>query len=273
MLFLPFVCSIESIQSLTDTDKLFRVKRLDDELFNYQPGQFFQVSLPGFGEAPISVASSNLRGDYLELGVRKAGSLTAALHALKVGDEIGLRGPFGTCFPVDDFLGKAVILIAGGCGLAPLRALIQTIEDRRDEFGSVTILYGAKSPDDVMFKENIAVWSDSEKMNMELTVDNAERSATCWTGNVGLITNLVSPLKVDAKNTAVVLCGPPVMYQPVINELRKKKIEENQIIVSLERHMKCGVGKCGHCSIEHLYCCTDGPVFNFAEIKNIRGAI
>ncbi|CAL7960307.1 Sulfhydrogenase 2 subunit gamma [Gammaproteobacteria bacterium] len=270
--YIPFSCEIVLTENLTPFEKLFRFKRLDGQSFGHKPGQFMQLSIVGIGEAPISVSSSPTRGDYLEMGVRKIGTLTAALHDLKVGAKIGMRGPFGTCFPTADLKSKNLILIAGGCGLAPLRSLIQYVEDRSDEFGKVTILYGAKSPQDLMYKEEIKNWQTSKKVSFYVTVDAAAEK-TSWSGNVGLITKLIPPLEIDVNNTVAVICGPPIMYKFVIIELKKKGLAEKDIVVSLERHMKCGVGKCGHCTIEHLYCCIDGPVFWLSQIAAVPGAI
>lgn len=270
--YTPFHCRVAAIDTLTPNEKLFRFLREDKQPFGHKPGQFMQVSITGIGEAPISVSSSPTRGDYLELGVRKIGALTAAMHDLQVGDRVGMRGPFGTFFPIADLQGKDLLLIAGGCGLAPLRSMIQYAEDRIEEFGKVTVFYGAKSPDDVMYKNELALWQTSPLMQCRVTVDNVP-GGTCWTNNVGLITTLFASLTINPSNTVAIICGPPIMYKFVIQELEKKGLADSNIVVSLERHMKCGVGKCGHCTIEHLYCCTDGAVFWLDKVKTIRGAI
>lgn len=271
-LYVPFMCKVESISDLTSTEKLFRLVREDSKPFGHKPGQFMQVSISGIGEAPISVSSSPTRGDYLELGVRKTGTLTDAMHRLKSGDKIGLRGAFGTFFDTDAMKGKDLLLISGGCGLAPMRALIQYVEDRRDDFGNVTILYGAKSPVDILYKDELEQWQNSEKVDCQVTVDNVPEG-TCWDANIGLITKLIPPLKIDVSKTTAVIVGPPIMYRFVIHELHAKGINDKNIVVSLERYMKCGVGKCGHCTIDHLYCCIDGPVFTLDQVSSLKGAI
>ncbi|MFC1652601.1 FAD/NAD(P)-binding protein [Planctomycetota bacterium] len=271
-LYEPFRCRIESITDLTPTEKLFRLVRLDGQPFGHKPGQFMQVSIVGLGEAPISVSSSPTRGNYLELGVRKAGVLTSAMHALKVGEELGLRGPFGTFFDTDSMKGKDLLLISGGCGLAPMRALIQFVEDALQDFGKVTVLYGAKSPKDVLYQEELATWQNSQKIACKVTVDNISEG-TCWDQNVGLITKLIPPLPIIPEKTIAVIVGPPIMYKFVIHQLFTKSLKESDIVVSLERYMKCGVGKCGHCTIDHLYCCIDGPVFRLDQIASLRGAL
>lgn len=257
---------------MTPTEKLFRLTRRDGEPFGHKPGQFVQVSLIGVGEAPISVSSSPTRGAYLDLGIRRAGTVTGALHKLEPGGEVGLRGPFGTYFPTDEMQGKNLLLVSGGCGLAPMRALIQYVEDRREDYADVHVLYGAKSPEDVLYKDELTKWRASEKLDCRVTVDSVP-GGTCWDADVGLVTTLIQPLTIDADNTVAVVVGPPIMYKFVIRELRRKGLRNQDIIVSLERYMKCGVGKCGHCTIDHLYCCIDGPVFGLDKVASLEGAI
>jgi NAD(P)H-flavin reductase len=271
-LYLPTNCLIDAIQDLTPQEKLFRVRLPDATDLGHQPGQFVQVSLLGYGEAPISVASSPTRRGYFELGVRRVGSLTGALHQLQPGAQIGIRGPFGHPFEVEKLAGRDLLLISGGCGMAPLRSLIQYCEDRPEEFGRITILYGAKSPASLLFKEELQAWQASERFACSYTVDDLTGDA-CYGGNIGLITALIPPLDIDPERTLAVIVGPPVMYRFVIEELARKGLGEEQIIVSLERQMRCGVGKCGHCTIEHLYCCSDGPVFWLKDVRTLRGAL
>lgn len=267
--YCPFSCRIESVRNLTHTEKVYRLVRDDRRPFDHEPGQFMQVSIVGMGEAPISVSSSPTRGDYLELTVRKVGRLTTAMHSLRAGAALGLRGPFGTPFDTAAMEGQDLLLISGGCGLAPMRSLIQYVEDRRDRFGRVTILYGAKSPDDVLYREELTAWRQSETLACEITVDNVS-TGTCWDGHLGLITKLIPPLSVDPVRTMAAVVGPPVMYRYVIDELHAKGLPDSRIVVSLERHMKCGVGKCGHCAMGPLYCCLDGPVFRLDTLPSLR---
>ena len=199
-LYRPFPCKVESVGDLTSSEKLFRLVRQDGQPFGHKPGQFMQVSVTGIGEAPISVSSSPTRGDYLELGIRRTGTLTNATHKWKNGDVIGLRGPFGTFFDTEAMKGKDVLLISGGCGLAPMRALIQHIEDCRDDFGKVTTLYGAKDPSDLLYKDELAQWQKSEAVRCQVTVDDVPAGQS-WDGNVGLITTLIPPLEIDVAKT------------------------------------------------------------------------
>ena len=271
-LYIPFDCEITAITDLTPREKLFRLTRRDGAPLDHLPGQFIQLSLLGWGEAPLSIASSPTREGYFELGVRQAGQLTTALHRMAVGESVGVRGPFGRPFDLAAYAGKDLLLISGGCGLAPLRSLIQYCEDRPEQFGQVTILHGAKSPADTLFKEELARWEASAEFACHLTVDSVTGN-DCFTGNVGLITSLIPPLTIIPHRTVAVIIGPPVMYRAVIAELKAKGLGSERIVVSLERQMRCGVGKCGHCTIEHLYCCQDGPVFRLDEIEQLRGAL
>lgn len=271
-LYLPSECEIVAVTDLTPGEKLFRVRLSDGAELGHLPGQFVQVSLLGWGEAPISVASSPTRNGVFELGVRRAGSLTGAMHLLKAGDTLGIRGPFGRPFDLPRLRGQDLLLISGGCGLAPMRSLIQYCEDRPDEFARLSILYGAKIPAYTLFKDELAAWEASARFACSLTVDSSS-GEECYDGNVGLITSLIPPLTFDPNDTIAVIVGPPAMYRGVIAELKKKGLPSDRIVVSLERQMRCGVGKCGHCTIEHLYCCQDGPVFWLNEIEHLRGAL
>jgi NAD(P)H-flavin reductase len=188
------------------------------------------------------------------------------------GAEVGIRGPYGTFFDTGELRGHDLVLIAGGCGLAPMRSLIQYCEDRRNDFGRITIMYGAKSPADVLFKDEIAAWKTSPNLTCHSTVDRVP-GGHCHDGKVGLITTLIPPLEIDPERTVAVIVGPPVMYGFVIAELAKKGLTEDRIVVSLERYMRCGIGKCGHCTIEHLYCCIDGPVFRLNQVIHVKGVL
>lgn len=269
-LYLPREAIILSVADLTPSEKLFRLRLAEGTELEHLPGQFIQLSILGVGEAPISVASSPTRRGFFELGIRRVGSLTTAMHAKSAGDAVGIRGPYGRPFDITAMAGKELLLISGGCGLAPLRSLIQYAADRRSDYGSVTVLYGARSPGHLLFREELAAWDAISGFTCSYTVDNQE-GASCYDGSIGLITNLIHPLSLNARETEAVIVGPSNMYPPVIAALKEKGLESRQIAVSLERQMRCGVGKCGHCSIEHLYCCQDGPVFRLSDIEHLRG--
>jgi sulfite reductase subunit B len=258
------VGTILRTRKMTDLEMYYEIELEDCEL-EYEPGQFVMISLPGIGEAPISISSSPHKKGAFELVIRKAGVLTTALHQLQPGATVGIRGPYGRGFPVKDLEGKDVVLIGGGCGNIPLHSLIDSCMHEREKFGKIDILLGCRTPKSMLFTDEFDGWRSRPNVNMAMTVDVADEA---WSGHVGLITALIPELQIDPDKTCAVVVGPPAMYKFVIQELKKKNIPDEQIVLSLERHMKCGVGKCGHCQIGELYCCQDGPVFTYAEIKN-----
>ncbi len=260
---------IIAAKQMTATEKWFDIKLEDGDL-DHEPGQFVQVELYGVGEAPISVCSSPTKRGSFELTVRSAGRLTKHMHSLGKGDWLGIRGPFGKPFPVKLMTGNDLLFVAGGLGIAPLRSLINYVMDNRREFGKVDILLGCKTPTDMLFGDEIKLWQKRMDVNFSCTVD---RSAPDWKGNVGLITSLIPGVTINPEKTFGVVVGPPIMYKFVIAELLKKNLPEKQIVLSLERHMKCGMGKCGHCQIDHpknYYCCKDGPTFTYEEVKDSK---
>ncbi|MBE3087231.1 MAG: FAD/NAD(P)-binding protein [Bacteroidetes bacterium] len=258
------------VKKITDSEKLFEIVLPGGENLNHEPGQFVMVSLLGVGEAPFSISSSPTKLGSFELVIRDVGKLTHALHRLKAGDEVGIRGPFGKGFPVHILEGSDLLFVAGGLGIVPLHSLINYAIHYRRDFGKVNILLGCGSPEDLLFSEELDEWTKRLDVNFECTVDRADSG---WKGNVGLITSLIPGVNLDPVRTFAVVVGPPIMYKFVISMLLEKGIPERQILVSLERHMKCGLGKCGHCQINGVYCCQDGPVFSYDKIKNIRESI
>jgi sulfite reductase subunit B len=258
------------IRQLTDMEKLFEIALPQGESLDHEPGQFVQVSIFGVGEAPISICSSPTKRESFEITIRNVGKVTNKLHQLEAGDEVGIRGPYGKGFPMTILEGNDILIVAGGIGIVPLRSLINFIIDNRRDFGKVDILCGSRTPSDMLFGDEVATWQKRLDVNFCCTVDRADED---WKGNIGLITSLIPGMDIDPPRTFAAVVGPPVMYKYVIEELLKKGITEKRIFVSLERHMKCGLGKCGHCQIEHYFCCQDGPVFRYDTIKDIKGAI
>ncbi|HSR33557.1 MAG TPA: FAD/NAD(P)-binding protein [Anaerolineae bacterium] len=269
--YLPAMARLLKVEQMTGLEKLFTLELPDGRGLGNEPGQFVEVSLFGIGEAPISVSSSPSRSNgTFELCVRNVGDLTNALHQLEPGAFLGIRGPFGEPFPIAKMKGKDVLFAAGGLGLAPLRSLINEVLDRRGAFGRVIILYGTKHPKEILFKDELAEWAERKDVEFHMTVDRGDES---WKGNVGVITTLFPKITINPRNTIAAICGPPIMYRFVLMEMLGKGIPETQIYLSLERRMKCGVGKCGHCQINELYCCQDGPVFRYADIKGLEEAL
>ena len=268
--YAPQWAEISRVEDLTASEKLFEMRLVSGEPLGHMPGQFVEVSLMGIGEAPISISSAPREDHSFELAVRKVGNLTNAMHELAVGSRVGIRGPFGTCFPTDETKGRDLLIVAGGIGLVPLRSFIHYVLDRRGEYGEVTILFGARNPAEQLFLDELDQWKERQDVNYLETVDRPDSS---WKGNVGVITTLFPKIDVDPSTTYCIVVGPPVMYRFVILEAKTKGIPDAQIFLSLERRMKCGVGKCGHCQINHIYVCQDGPVFRYSDIFDLEEAL
>lgn len=269
-IFLPQEAEVVKATVVTPTETHFTLRLQGDGLLNYQPGQIVEAGRFGFGEIPLGLATSPVDADTFDLVVRKIGKVSSALCELQRGDTMTIRGPFGNGFPLDELRGKDVLIVAGGIGLCPVRSLIQYILQHREEFGKFTLFFGARTPADLLFEEDLEAWRCDNCMHYMETVDRPDHA---WEGNVGVITTLFSKTHEIGPDTRVVICGPPVMYKFVIAELDKLGISRDNVFVDLERRMKCGVGKCGHCQINDKYVCLDGPVFRFSEIENLEEAI
>jgi sulfite reductase subunit B len=269
-IYKPELAKIKKVEKLTRTETLLEIELLSGRSLGHQPGQFVEVSVFGVGEAPISVSSAPSDSPAFQLCVRAVGNVTNALCGRKPGDVVGIRGPFGRGFELQHFRGRDVLFVAGGLGLAPLRSLIWAILNSREDYGKVYILYGARRPQELLFREELKIWEEREDVEYHVTVDVGEEG---WRGNVGVITTLFPHVKFDPVRTQVAVVGPPVMYRFVIRELKNRRVPDENIWVSLERKMKCGVGKCGHCQINNVYVCQDGPVFNYTEIRDLPEAI
>ncbi len=269
-IFLPEIAEVISTRQLTEMEKYIELKIKETREFSFNPGQFIQLSVFGVGEAPISISSTPFNKDIIGLCVRKVGDVTSAIHKLEPGSYIGIRGPLGNGFPVEEMKGKNILFIAGGLGLAPLRSLINYVLETRDDFAKITILYGAKSPGEILFSDELEIWKKRNDIELDITVDKPDNDCYCKSG---VITRLIPPLDLEPSNTYALVVGPPVMYKYVLLELQIKQIPEDQIIMSLERRMKCGVGKCGHCQINGVYVCLEGPEFSYHKLKFLSEAI
>jgi NAD(P)H-flavin reductase len=266
-LFLPRLADITEVRDETPDTRTFRLGlREERDRFDFRPGQFLELSVFGFGEAPFCLASSPTRDDGLETTVRRTGQLTNALHALGPGDEVGLRGPFGNGFDVDGARGRDLLFVGGGIGLPPLRGLIWNVLDERDRFGRVTILYGARTPEDLVYKDELQAWAAREDVEVKVTVDRATGD---WRGDVGVVPTLFEKVTLLPATTLAFVCGPPVMIRFVVQDLLMRGFAEETVISTLERMMQCGVGKCNHCAIGHRYVCRDGPVFSYRQMREL----
>ena len=273
--FLPEPARIVRMQSLTDDVKFFQIRIADMEKalsFSYCPGQFAMISVLGAGEAPFSISSSPSRPGLLEFCIRKTGSVTNSLFQLKENDLIGVRGPYGNGFPAESMIDKDIIIVMGGLGAAPLRSVLLYCLDNRDRFRRVILLHGAKRPAEMIFREEFFHLKEREDLECYLAVDMDDTGQ--WTEKIGVVTKLFPLIKdLDPANTYSLVCGPPVMYKFVLKELVNLHIPKDQILMTLERRMKCGVGKCGNCAIDYIYTCLDGPVFTYWDVIHMRELI
>lgn len=272
-IYLPYTVSIERVKEETSDIKTFTLCFKDEKIqdrFTFRPGQFVLVSVFNCGEAPISICSSPTFSKGLQLSIKNVGLLTGEIHRYTKGDEVCVRGPYGNGFPLERLRDNNLLFVGGGIGLAPLRSLIEYVLAKREEFGEITILYGARTPGDTVFKEDLIAWSRKKGVKVLITVDRGDSE---WKGEIGPVTHLWEKITISPSNTKAVICGPPVMISYVVFDLLKMGFAEEDIISTLERNMKCGVGKCGHCSIGSKFTCIHGPVFTYKEMKEIPSVL
>ena len=268
-LIVPDIAKITAIKQETSAIKTFTLQytnKQKQESFHFVPGKFLMVSVFGYGEMPISISSSPLETDSLQLTVRDVGNISHALHHLKAGDTVGLRGPFGQGFPIARFRKKNIVFVSGGCGMAALRPVVYAAVGKRQEFGKLTLFYGCKVPNQILFNEDLKQWEKTKDFNILLTVDECTPD---WKGHCGLVTELFHKTSINLENTVACLVGPPIMIHFGIKELKKLGFKDEQIYASLERLMHCGMGKCAHCNIGGKYACIDGPVFNGKDLAKM----
>lgn len=268
-IYLPQMATITKRKMLTDTEVYMHLEMDCGQDLAYQPGQFVEVSLAGIGEAPISISSSPTQKG-LELVVRNVGSLTRAIHKLQPGDKLGIRGPYGATYPIEEAKGRNLVFICGGIGLVPQRSFIRYALDHRGDYGKIIVLIGTKTYSMRLFCDEIALWHKRTDMKVLETIDEAHEQ---WHGNVGVVTTLIPKIENELAGSLVLVCGPPIMYKFVLISLADAHVSTENIYVNLERRMKCGVGKCGHCQINDKYVCQDGPVFRFSELALVPEAI
>ena len=268
-----FKATITNIIDLTAKEKLFHLRIVDEAdraRFSFLPGQFVMVEVPGYGEVPISISSSTSQRGYIELCIREAGLVTGILHRARRGAVVGLRGPFGSHFPMEEMKGHHVLLIAGGLGLAPLRAPIFHVTESRSDFGEVHIFYGSQEESQLLFDYQYEQWRRIDGVDLRIIL---ERPPAGWTGDVGLVTELLDDVEVPMDRTYAIVCGPPVMFKFVCRRLSEMGMPMHRMFVSLERRMHCGMGKCCRCNVGSTYVCRDGPVFDFWTVMNLKEAI
>ncbi len=263
----PSVVEIMDIVEETSDVKTFYVKKPEGGVpFDVMPGQLAMVSHVPVGEGMFSISWQE-ENEYLQVAIKRVGLMTDELHRLEVGQQLGIRGPYGNGFPVEECKGKDMLFIGGGIGLAPLRSFIKYCFKHREDYGKITIVYGSRSYDDLCFKDELfEKWPKEKNTEVYVTIDNPE---VCWDGHCGFVPAYVEELNVSPENTVAVTCGPPIMIKFVLESLEKMGYTDEQVITTLEMRMKCGVGKCGRCNIGSEYICLDGPVFNLAQLREL----
>jgi NAD(P)H-flavin reductase len=258
---------------LTKDEKLFQIQIIDPEVrknFHFEPGQFVMLDVPGSGEVAIGLASSSSNREFLELCIRKVGKVTGMIHRLKPGAILGVRGPFGTHFPMRKMKGSNVLLVAGGLGFTTLRSSVYWINEHRPDYKDVTVFYGAGRPDQLLFEYQFEEWRKVYDIDLRTIVENPTPD---WDGPVGLITELFDDKPIDAQDTYAIVCGPPVMFKFVCAYLSELGLPRQRMFVSLERRMHCGMGKCCRCNVGSTFTCLDGPVFDYWSVMNLQEAI
>jgi len=239
---------------------------IPEEEFSFKTGQFIELTLNGLGEAPFTPSSSPLVKDTIEVTIMKAGYVTEKIHQLKGGEILGIRGPFGRGYPVEEFYGKEILIMGGGCGFAPLRSLLWNLMAEKDKFKKVLLCYGSKTPEECIYKPFVDKLRSTERFEVLRTVDQGDDT---WTETVGVVTVLLDQIRVDPDHAVAAVCGPPIMMKFSTIRLMEIGFSEKDIYLSLEKNMSCGIGKCGHCMLGNYFVCKDGPVFRYDDIKGI----
>jgi NAD(P)H-flavin reductase len=265
-LYMPIPATIERITAETPDIKTYTIR--PDEPMPFKAGQFVELAVPGIGEAPFTPSSSPRISDHMEITIMRTGRVTDWLDTMKVGDEVGVRGPMGRAYPIDDFHGREILIVGGGCGVGPLRSLLLALVEDLDKYARIIVRYGARTPDSIVFRDaQMHGWNQGGALDVMLTVDEGNPG---WDGHVGMITSIMTEDYLDchAIDGIAVMCGPPVMMKYGTETLLARGYRPENIYLSLERNMSCGVGQCGHCRLGRYYVCKDGPVFSYDEIQH-----
>ncbi len=255
----------EVLDVITETPSIKTLRLKPEEPISFKTGQFIELTVPGVGEAPFTPSSRPSVKDEIEVTIMKVGKVTEKIHQLKKGDIVGLRGPFGAGYPLDYFKDREILVVGGGCGFAPLRSLMYSFFDMEGQFKKLLFRGGCKNPHEFLFKDEIAEWGKRKDLDMDITVDKGDST---WKGNVGLVTTILDNLDMNCKTGIAVVCGPPIMMKFVTKKVLELGFKDENIYLSMEKNMSCGLGKCGHCRIGIYYACKDGPVFQYSKIKN-----
>src|SRR5512146_276100 len=268
-IYKPYLATIAELRDETPDIRSLKLVFQDEEVrekFTFRAGQFAEYSAFGAGESTFCIASAPTRAGYIECCFRAVGRVTEALRALEVGDTMGVRGPYGNSFPIEEFYGKNLVFVAGGIALPPLRTVIWNCLDLRDKFGDITIVYGARTEADLVYKHELAEWAERGDVNLVKTVDPGGNGPS-WDGRVGFVPTVLEEAAPAAANTVALVCGPPIMIKFTLPVLEKLGSADSAIYTTLENRMKCGLGKCGRCNLGNVYVCKDGPVFTARQVK------
>lgn len=270
-IYLPYLTTVAAVIDETPDVRTLRLEFQDEQVrenFSYRAGQFAEYSAFGAGEATFCIASSPTRKGYIECSFRSVGRVTEELRRLEVGDTMGVRGPYGNSYPIEQFYGKNLVFVAGGIALPPLRTLIWNCLDQRDKFGDITIVYGARTEADLVYKRELKEWQERDDVRLVKTVDPGGDGAE-WDGKVGFVPTILGEAAPSAENAIALVCGPPIMIKFTLPVLEKLGFSDEQVYTTLENRMKCGLGKCGRCNVGNVYVCKDGPVFTATQIKQM----
>jgi len=270
-IYKPYLATIAAIVDETPDVRTLRLEFQDEALrenFSFRSGQFAEYSAFGHGESTFCIASAPTRKGYIECCFRSVGRVTEALRRLEVGETVGVRGPYGNSFPIEEYYGKNLVFVAGGIALPPLRTLIWNCLDQRDKFGDITIVYGARTESDLVYKHELKEWQERSDVNLVKTVDPGGNTET-WDGRVGFVPTILEEAAPKSENTIALVCGPPIMIKFTLPVLERLGFGDEQIYTTLENRMKCGLGKCGRCNVGNVYVCKDGPVFTARQVKEM----
>ena len=264
-IYQPIEAVIEDIRTETPSIKTFVLR--PKAAISFRTGQFIEMTVPGLGEAPFTPSSDSSVKNVMDVTIMNAGVVTEKLHNMAKGEKVGIRGPYGKGYPLDNFKGKDVLIVGGGVGLAPLRSLLYSLFSEMDKYNKVVLRYGARTSKDIVYKELIPQWAGRKKVDLATTVDIGDPG---WKGNVGLVTTILKDLPINVNKAVAVVCGPPIMMKFVTLKLLETELKPADIYLSMEKNMSCGLGKCGHCRVGKFYACKDGPVFTYEELKDIH---
>jgi len=265
--YLPVKSIVENVIEETDTIKTFVVR--PERKIKFYTGQFIEFSVPGIGEAPFTPSSDPNRDEIMDISIMKAGKITGILHKeVKKGSIVGLRGPYGNWYPIEKFYNKDIVLIGGGVGLAPLRSLLFKLLSEEDKFNKILLRYGAKTTSDLLYRDAYNRWRKDSKLDIRLTVDKGDEQ---WIGNEGVVTTILENIdkEVEVEKSIGIVCGPPIMMKFTTLKLLEKNYRLENIYLSMERNMSCGIGMCGHCRIGNFHVCKDGPIFSYKQLEDI----